>query len=322
VREPDLGSAAYAALDRLVTTEIRRSGQPRGFIPSLYDECRGHAPISQEIALRLGAPDGGRVALVTGVRDPAALPHGETDGPLGAVALGRALRLLGFRTSLIVPDGVQEAVVRVAEAAAAPELADDLRRLEELSDVEAEVTELSAGVFVEVLGANSAGSHHTVTGNPYENPSAPIADALAEALRAHGRLTIAFGDGGNELGFGAIAERARALVPHGHRCRCPCGAGIVSTTETTLVFPVAVSNWGCYAACAALALLHRQPELVHTADAEGEMLDAAAAAGCRDGVSLRPVPCQDGVDRAPAQALVRLIETIVYSDFERFEREF
>ena len=78
--------------------------------------------------------------------------------------------------------------------------------------------------------------------------------------------------------MGLIPEAVRA-VPYGAQCQCGCGSGIGARTACDLLLPAACSNWGCYAAVAALAVQMRNPELLHTPAQEELLLRTGAAAG-------------------------------------------
>ena len=100
-------------------------------------------------------------------------------------------------------------------------------------------------------------------------------DYLVEEAAKRGIPTIGVGDGGNEIGMGAISEAVHKHVPHGEI--------LCARTVTDVLLPCGVSNWGCYAIQAGLALLTGKVELLHSAGMERKLIDAAAAAGLVDG---------------------------------------
>lgn len=87
--------------------------------------------------------------------------------------------------------------------------------------------------------------------------------------------TIGIGNGGNEIGMGAIAEAVHKYVPHGEV--------LCAKLATDVLVPAGVSNWGCYAIQAALAILTEKPEIAHTSALEKHLIEAAASAGLVDG---------------------------------------
>jgi hypothetical protein len=72
-----------------------------------------------------------------------------------------------------------------------------------------------------------------------------------------------------------------------------------------------VSNWGAYAVAAALAVLQRRPELLHTPDLERELIAASVAAGARDGASFKAELLVDGIDCTGHTSFVGLLRSIV-----------
>ena len=94
-------------LDRLMTVEIRRlnGGLPPGYVIPMYDICRAHhgAPLSSLAAGRLcdTLAQGDVVFIATGCGVAPNLPQGETDGPVGAAVLARAL-MLGFGARVVM----------------------------------------------------------------------------------------------------------------------------------------------------------------------------------------------------------------------------
>src|ERR1700742_507917 len=86
------------SLDRAVSIEMRfASGLPRGVTTPLYDAARAAAGGSMTyraaMALKERVKRGDHVLVVTGAGTPPGLPQGETDGPLGAAAVARAVEL-------------------------------------------------------------------------------------------------------------------------------------------------------------------------------------------------------------------------------------
>ena len=82
---------------------------------------------------------------------------------------------------------------------------------------------------------------------------------LAEVARSQGVLTIGIGDGGNEVGFGAVRQEIAESLPSAGRCLNGCPSGVVTVITTDIMVSASVSNWGAYAVAAALAVLRREP---------------------------------------------------------------
>jgi hypothetical protein len=133
---------------------------------------------------------------------------------------------------------------------------------------------------------------------------------------------VGYGDGGNEIGFGKLFEAARAIVRHGEVCQCDCQDGIITCTATDVLWPVNVSNFGAYATAAGLAILTENPDLAITAETHLKALDAAVAAGARDGGTGQAIPGEDGIPAPTAAAYVQIISTLVDHALHEVHRPF
>lgn len=251
-----------------------------------------------------------RIVCVTGVViDP--LPHGEIDGPIGSAVLAGALGRLGRSTAVVVPD----AMTRVL-AAIRGELHADF---DILADGDARPDDFDAAIAVERLGQNQVGRHHTIFGAPIDLD--PVADDLIKGMNELGRLTVGIGDGGNEIGFGAIYEEARKLVPGGAQCGCPCNHGLVTSTATELLFPVSVSNFGAYALTAACGLLADRPSLMPQTTVLESAIVAAMAEGCLDGGTFSPgFVGDDGIPFETVAAVVGVLRGICMQSYRTSPR--
>jgi hypothetical protein len=107
--------------------------------------------------------------------------------------------------------------------------------------------------------------------------------------------TMAFGDGGNEIGMGSIPRDRIAD-------NITLGRTVASSTPADFNVVCGVSNWGAYALGAALAV--RMPE--HAAairDAESDLfeshlMEVAFSAGAVDGTTSMPALTVDGLPAA------------------------
>jgi hypothetical protein len=251
------------------------------------------------------------VACVTGIAG-GPLPRGEVDGPIGAAALAEALSATGREADVVVP----EAMVVVVEAVRRAMSGD----FGIVSEAEASADGYDAAVTVEKLGRNARGVFHTIFGAPLED-QAPTGDELIEALNGAGKLTIGIGDGGNEIGFGAVFEQAREIVPRGADCGCPCHDGIVTSTATGIVYPASVSNFGAYAIVTALGVLEERPLLLPSPERIAAAVEAAVTMGCLDGGTFEPGRvADDGIPIDGVQAYVALLRTLACQHFRTTPR--
>jgi hypothetical protein len=138
---------------------------------------------------------------------------------------------------------------------------------------------------------------------------------LAEAARGQGVLTIGIGDGGNEVGFGAVRQQIAASLPLAGRCLNGCPSGVVTAIAADIMVSASVSNWGAYAVAAALAVLRREPSLLHTPELERELIAASVAAGARDGATFAADLLVDGIDCNGHTSFVGLLRSIVSTSF-------
>ena len=307
-------SDLFAEIDRLVCGA--------GFVPE-ETAMRAHAlqaavrihtsdtPLSAAIIDSLLAHRHERVALFTGFVVPDIFPCGESDGPLGAVGLARALKRAGFTVSIYADPQVLDHTTWLA------------------AEIEADVPihpipeDPSAGfagamdvaVAIEKPGENAMGFLHAWSGQRIEAGSISI-DALFARLNAESRLTVAIGDRGNEIGFGAIYNEVVALVPEARRCTCGCGGGTAAVTPAKLLYPAAVSNWGAYGLCAGLALATGDRSLALRPEEEERLLNVAAVRGCRDGLLNTAAFGVDGISGSTSIQLVDALSELVDSALE------
>ncbi len=271
------------------------------------------------------------VAVITGFYIPHAMPPcGETDGPLGAVFLARALVPLGIKVVLATDAfclraleaglgaaGLRKAVPVVVlpsvEAAGTMSVSDywqhfadragRLTHLIALERVGPSHTPQSVrdqpGNPPGVLDAFSRdvppGDHdrcHTMRGRDITDNTSP-AHRLFEAAptRSPRVVTIGIGDGGNEIGMGKIAwDVIRRNIPGGAKVAC--------RVATEFLIVCGVSNWGAYALGAGVRLLRGQKGDADLFDAEAErqLLELMVERGpLVDGVTAVSKPTVDGL---------------------------
>ncbi len=311
----------YENIDRLLLVEYRPHDMVQGVIPRLYAEARRELPLTREIAQVITSLSQGRIAIATGVVLPGHLPHGEIDGLIGATWLGVVLRKLGHAVDVLVETEVAPVI-----SALAREVDLDLGIRETSQRAAGELRSWAAdyelAIAIEKIGKNRKGVCHSIIGTPLGAGNESVDDLFLE-MAAQGKTTIGIGDGGNEIGFGAIFEESRRIVPRGSECGCPCGDGIVTATPTTLVFPVAVSNYGAYGIAAALAAWHKDPTFAAEGTVIRRLIEVAMANGAIDGGTADPSFIgDDGIPIEGIVALVTLLRTIVTQWFKSFGRHF
>lgn len=273
----------------------------------------------------------GTAVITTGLILPGHHPYGETDGPIGTAVLARALALGLCARVLIVTEpeltGLLAALLRTAglqvisfdafrnENGERRPVACVLPLSRELGAARTQANEYLVGcnaralIAIEKAGANAKGVYHMVGGKDI-SPTVSKGQALFEEAHRLGILTIGIGDRGNELGLGPIADVARALLPYGTDCGCPCHGGVADQTHSDLALPAVISNWGAYGVAACLAALLENPDLIHTAAIEHSLFDTAVREGAVDGMSGRAIAAADGIGVAENAAIVSLLGEI------------
>ena len=323
-----LASVFGERFDRLMTVEVRPvdGGLPPGIVVRLYEICRRYhgEPLSTLAARRLAevVGEGDAVLIVTGFGLPPNLPCGETDGPPGAAVLARALaKGLGAHVVLVTEEA------HLAPVAATGNLLGKTLDGRGSITVESFPVGIDAGrlaaaalvakhrpaavIFVERPGPNAEGYFHGIRGDCGSPEGVGHLYLLADAARGQGVLTIGIGDGGNEVGFGAVRQQIADSLPLAGRCLNGCPSGVVTAIATDIMVSASVSNWGAYAVAAALAVLRRQPALLHTPELERELIAASVAAGARDGATFAADLLVDGIDCTGHTSFVGLLRSIV-----------
>lgn len=329
--------AVAEAIDRLMSVDV--SG--RGFIGQAYPLARERAqvPLVQAAGDRLLAAIGGRkgtvVLIATGATSlrPGLPAHiGETDGPAGAIALARALALACGVAPILLTDPGQggmlsqaarslglytlapEAVILQARqttnagAVGILEIAADREQAESQAAQWLGEFEAAAVIAIEKASPNEKGVFHN-SSKIDTSVGKARAEMLFKRARETGVLTIGIGDGGNEIGMGAIREQLAECFPSLARCACPCGGSILASESADCLITAAVSNWGGYALAAYLAHVQGMPYAAHSAERERRLLEGCAQAGYMDLNGL----CTPGADAMPSeihQAFVKLLSTL------------
>jgi hypothetical protein len=232
----------------------------------------------------------------------------ETDGPLGAVVLAETLRVVELKPLLITDDGCVEILRAVSPDMQVSEFPVN----DEQAQLEAEslISKFnpSALIAIERPGWNEEHEYHNMKGQNISHFVGKT-DHLFHRGRKSGIATVAVGDGGNELGCGAIAETVRRYVPYGAKCQCSCGGGNAAATSADVLVISGVSNWGSYGIAACFSLLENA-EYKHDGENELRLLKRVVEAGAIDSMTLESKPLVDGVPPAINSLVVNLLWAI------------
>jgi hypothetical protein len=326
-------------VDRLVTTSAVYGGRgDRWIVPALYESASkraGGKPISLVAAQNIvdKVKENDRVLLVDQFAYHPNMPYGETDGPLGAASLARAVQF-GLGAFPVIVTGPKDIEVACSTVKAAGlNVLDDYSVAKEVTTaVAARVTfpcvdkdasrkkaadildeyEPKTVISVETIGPNKKGIKHSGAGyNAEDKDKLPGLEYLFYEANQRGILTIAAIDRGNELGGGAIEEEVRRVTPYMNECRCPCGAGGACAVEADIVFPASISNWAAYAISAMMGCLLKKPHILQDEDTEHRMLEACIMAGAIDGLAGGPIMSVDGVDVKAQQGIINILHVII-----------
>jgi hypothetical protein len=273
---PGTLSQTITRIDRLA----RHDPGQRGFAE--FADCDHLESAARELLA------GQRIILITGfcIRDAMI---GENDGPPGTLALADALRQLG-KEVVLVSDQYSTGLLNAGAVPLGPAFTTvTLSLAQDLADREIQAL-LSAFAPTQVVAIERPGS--AVDGHRY-SMRGEVLDAVVPATErflppadARNYRTIAIGDGGNELGMGALRASLKDRVNHGELIFC--------ATAADYVIPAGISNWGAYALVAALSLLSGRLLLRPPAD-ERRVLEALLVAGAVDGCTKKPALSVDGI---------------------------
>ena len=263
------------------------------------------------------------LAIVTGFFIPTATPTaGETDGPLGALYLARALVPLGIPVVLVTDDfcgraleaGLADCGLRKQVSVVTlptPEQAKEMTDAEYWQHFEQRkgISELTHLLAIERVGPSHthdavAPEHrdrcHTMRGRDITDLMSPAHRLFLPSPPGRGAggeggpreiTTIGIGDGGNEIGMGKIPwDVIERNIPNGGlvACRIP--------TQHLLV--CGVSNWGAYALAAGVCTLRGQTmdaSLFDTAREEQLLALMVEEGPLVDGVLGKPSVTVDGL---------------------------
>lgn len=321
------------AVDRLITVPMSNWAILKGIpVAALYEACRANAgePLTLVAARHLldRVHPGSTVMIATGfIIQSCGKP--ETDGPVGAASLARAIDI-GLKATpvFVTEDSITEMMAATALGAGLhpwdPATAREGTHraiIEGFPTNDSEAREMafrmldhyrpSALIAIERPGWNRNHVHHSGGGFDISRFTAKI-DYLFEEAKARGILTIGIGDLGNEVGMGYIMNSIIEHVPHGAVCQCPCGGGIAAAFEPDLGIFANISNWGAYGIEACLAALLGEPEVLHDGATEYRIIHEAVRGGAIDPVSGMSRPYVDGTPTEINMQIVELLRSIVH----------
>ena len=207
----------------------------------------------------------------------------ETDGPPGAIAIGRALNRLGYRVVYVTDKHGMAALEAIADPSSIvyefPIL--DSQASNILASNICNKFDPSIMIAVERCGINELGKYSNMHGQDITQYTAKI-----DCLFQNNITSIGIGDGGNEIGMGNLYSQVKE---NSKLVRFP------TTVEVDELVIASVSNWGAYGLIAAISLIKDQNLLV-SVEEEMEIINVLVGLGVVDGMSGKPESFVDGFD--------------------------
>lgn len=312
-------------LDRLVSLDIGGRGVEHLFRAAR--ERQGKSLVGAAAEALLAVPDGATVFITTGSVSRAWISPeiGENDGPAGAAVVARALSL-AKRTHCIVlaEETLLPGMRAIFTSAGLTVLPIEQARIAcedgslavvsmlpfTTSDAEApgEAHRLldehrpALCFSTERVGRAKDGVYYSMRAIDYGMGRSRIDVLFDEALRR--RIpTVAVGDGGNEIGMGAITEAVAKHVKFGET--------IAATTPADVLVTAACSNWGCSAIAAAIAARRKDTRLLNTPELERQLLLRGVDVGLINSVHNTVDPNVDGMHLDTHLAAVEMMRAVV-----------
>jgi len=261
-------------------------------------KLRGHLPpnFTQEAA-QLILDNPGNAIITTGFYIFACKAP-ETDGPPGAIAIGRALQALKYKvtyvtdrfaaplmTSLI---GKEAKVVDfpITDHEASKKFASNL-----LKEIKPTVL-----ISIERCGLTKDGTYLNMRGIDISEFNAKV-DYLFDGTKP----SVGIGDGGNEIGMGNLASVIPSIetLP-----KNPC------VTKVNKLVITSVSNWGGYGLAAALSLV-KGKNLLLSVEEEQKLVKRSADMGAVDGILNKPAYGADGFPLEEHSAPLRELHALL-----------
>jgi len=261
-------------------------------------------------ALADAAP--GPIGIVTGFYVPGGVPPAaETDGPAGAALLAAGLRRVGIAARLATDAPCAGACLAALQAAGVGDMPVDVATPHGSPD-EAIAAWRAGGVrlalAIERCGRTADGTARNMRGRDVGAWTTLLDDLfLAGPWR-----TVAIGDGGNEIGMGALPEGLIAAhVAHGDAIAC------VTPAEHLIL--AGVSHWGAYALLGGLAVLRDEwrGALLDGMDPalDRAILEATVRDGpAVDGVTGRQEATIDSIDGAKHRQMLGTISKMIETE--------
>lgn len=327
--EYDLKIAKNVAevIDRLMTVQIAESGGGSALVdtpinPILYNAARaaqGDEPLTYLAAKAIleNVEPGGSVVLSCGLMISPFMRE-EVDGCFGIAAMARAIALGAKATPIIMtepnnvhrlevlaravgldPQPLEIALKAPHKCAVVPLPLDGEEVKKKMEEIFA-IADPSILMVSEKMAPTDIGVYRTGPGFDLSAISGKTKE-LVESFKAHGKITIGVGDGGNEVGMGKIKDTVRKVFK----------GDSAAAVETDILIVAGTGNLGCYGVEAVLAAAWGYPEVLHNNDVERRMELASIFAGLIDPSTGYCDGITDLMDPCVAQCMITLMNQAV-----------
>ena len=222
----------------------------------------------------------------------------ETDGPPGAIFLGNALEMLGYKVVYVtdkhcsfILDKFKSSQSSIIEFPIF-----DLTQSKKYSEKILEKESPSILISIERCGASFDQKYRNMRNQDISDNTAKI-----DCLFGLHPKTIGIGDGGNEIGMGNIEthiSKAKTLVEY------------PTLSKVNNLIIASVSNWGGYGLLAALSIKSNR-NLLPNVEYQEEVIKKTVASGAVDGFSGLKENKVDGKDLEENSYILNLLHELV-----------
>ena len=224
----------------------------------------------------------------------------ETDGPPGAITIGRAVQALGRKVTYVTDEFTAPVLRGWADGADVVEFPiTDVEESKRHAKQMLEELQPALLISIERCGRNRNDEYLNMRARDITPQTARL-DYLFDA----GIPSVGIGDGGNEIGMGNLID----VIPSVDSLP---DDPAVSRVDRLVI--ASVSNWGGYGLAAALSQLTGQ-NLLPSADDEARMVQGMIDAGAVDGTTGDAVPTVDNFSMAENGALLARLRRFAGED--------
>jgi len=256
--ELKMGRTVHSIEDIILQQDVRNISALRPHLPENY--------VTEAAQLILDHP--GKALIATGFYILSGKAP-ETDGPPGAVAIGNALKSLGYGVAYVTDRFsvcAVKAVVKDDEVIEFPVAGH--RASADFGQKIMQQHDPSVLIAIERASLTGDGTFRNMRGLDISEFNAKI-----DHLFDQHPVSVGIGDGGNEIGMGNL----RAVIPDYEKLpKNP------SVTTTTKLIAASCSNWGGYGLIAALSVLKKK-NMLPSVEQGKEWVKACVRAGAVDG---------------------------------------